>query len=318
MKKTVIALLVVSLAIIGWHLVRFWPDGKLHIVFCDVGQGDSIYIRFPSNHDMIIDGGPDKRVLSCLRDHMPFFDRKVDIVMLTHPQADHLNGLIEVLGRYQVDLVVLPPVGNSTAGFQKLSSLIQERHIPVKNLYSGTAITIDQTRLDILWPEKRWALAHMSGSETSFNTRGTNVLGASTLEDLNHFSIIAHLSYGLFDVLLTGDSDAEVEQEMVTRHISPLLNAHMPFEVLKVPHHGSRTGMLKEYMENLRPLIGVIEVGAKNRYGHPTKEALDLLNSLGTKVFRTDQDGTVEVVSDGKSWNVKVKSQRLSSIKSFM
>lgn len=326
MRKTIISLGLLIALVIVVNLIRFWPDGKLHITFCDVGQGDASYIRFPNGQDLLIDGGPDRKVLECLSQAMPFYDHALDVVMLTHPQADHLNGLVDVVGRYTVGYFITPPVGNATEGYKRLIETIQEKRITVKNLYWGSSIRFGSGRVDIIWPEKEWVLgqvqsakcqvensiclgSHSSsqGSEETADSivQGGVVLGASTRGDLNHFSIIAHLVYGQFDALFTGDSDSYVERAILDHDLALGVNANNPIEVLKVPHHGSKTGMISEFLDRIHASVGVIEVGAKNRYGHPTKEALTLLSEKGIRVFRTDQDGTVEVVSDGKTWEVK-------------
>lgn len=335
MRKTIIALGVLTSLVLVVNLVRFWPDGKLHIVFCDVGQGDAAYIRFPDSQDMLIDAGPPNgRVVDCLAKHMPFFDRQIDVVMLTHPQADHHGGLPDVLKRYTVLYFVSPPVGNETDGFKELVKILREKKITVKNLYRGTRLKFGQAIVDIDWPEREWVALKVQNEKcnpsTSLRTSSQNgtciveknnsyglsalqliggsgsVLGVSTSEDLNHFSIIAHLSYGTFDTLFTGDSDRENER-MLLGHMPPDLLTHGVIEVLKTPHHGSKTGMLPEFIARLRPKLAVIEVGAKNRYGHPAKESIALLQSLGAKVMRTDRDGTVEVVSEGRTWWVVKK-----------
>ena len=273
------------------------PDGKLHIVFCDVGQGDAAYIRAPDGSDMLIDGGPNDEVLTCLGRHMPFFDRTIDLVVLSHPQKDHMQGLISVLDRYNVTYFVTPPVGNESEGFRKLEQEIKKRGIAVRNLYQGDQFSLDKVLVRVLWPERNWA-AEKTGENSSLVSAGSNVLGLSAgSEDLNSFSGYYHVTFGDFDALFTGDGDIKIQPEIMAAIQLP------DVELLKFPHHGSKTGIMEEFLDKVNPEAAVISVG-KNPWGHPTKEALGLLEKENVRVFRTDLTGDVEVVSDGNSWTV--------------
>lgn len=262
------------------------PDGKLHVVFCNVGQGDAAYIRTPNNQDMLIDGGPDNKVLSCLGKYMPFYDRAIDLVLLTHPQKDHLQGLISVVERYTVKHFVIGVVGNETEGYRKLVEAIQKKKVPTRNLYLGDTFSLGSVKFSVLWPERSWV------SDKS-------VLGLSTDTGLNSFSYFLHLSYGSFDALFTGDGDSRIQPEIMRQ-------ANLPdIEVLKFPHHGSKTGILPEFLDKIHPELAVISVG-KNSYGHPSKEAIELLSNRAIRIKRTDEDGNVEVISDGSTWKIEL------------
>ncbi len=242
------------------------PDGKLHIIFCDVGQGDAAYIKFPDGRDMVVDGGPNDNVLGCLGNSMPFWDRHIDMVLLTHPQKDHMQGLISILERYDVDYFVRSDIENTTEGYEKLLALAAAKNIPVKYMTAGESITVDNTVLRFLGPP-----ADMVSRE------------------LNEHSLVFVLDYGTFDALFTGDATFSESVE--------------PVEVLKVPHHGSKTGMNEAFLNRLKPTLAVISVG-KNNYGHPAQEALNLLQTVGARVLRTDEEGDIEVASDGRGWTV--------------
>ena len=263
----------------------FLPDQKLHVVFCDVGQGDAAYIRGPNNMDMLIDGGPNDKVLNCLGRHMPFYDRTIDVVMLSHAQKDHLQGLLSVLERYEVKYVITTLVGNDTEGYKKFIRQLADKNIPVKNLYQGDEFLLGNVKFKILWPEKKWV-------------SGKAVLGLQSDIDLNSFSYFVHLNYGTFDALFTGDGDRKIQPEIIETINLP------DVEVLKFPHHGSKTGILPAFLDRIKPEFAIISVG-KNSYGHPTKEALDVLKSRAIEIKRTDLEGDVEVVSNGSSWNGK-------------
>jgi len=287
-------------ALFFWQWLKF-DDGRLHLIFCDVGQGDAILMR-KNNFEVLIDGGPDKKVLSCLSQNMPFWDKELEIVVLTHPQADHLNGLIPVLEQYQVNYFIASPAGNSSAGFKKLKELIETKKIAVKNLYSGGKISLARFELLALWPEKSWLLAHLDSSESApafaKASVGEAVLGAQTSTNLNDFSLVFHLKYGEFDALLTGDADERMQDEIMA------VSAVPEVEVFKIPHHGSKTGMKEEFLEKVSPELAVISVG-KNSWGHPAEEVIEKLSNLEIKILRTDENGEIEIVSDGKSWQIR-------------
>jgi len=267
-------------AITVWAAVLILPDDKLHVVFCDVGQGDAILV-YRKTTQMLVDGGPDNKVLGCLARHVPFYDRRIEVAIVTHPQADHMNGIIDVIKRYNVMQLVMGPENNSTVGFKELQRQVSNHKLQVTSVYSGDEMKMGGAKFEIVWPERGW------------------VLGANTEKtDLNEFGISGRLTYGNFDVMLTADVDQGVEADEIA---SGLLRQ---VEVLKVPHHGSKTGMTEEWLRIISPELAVISVG-KNSYGHPTKEAIDLLSSKGVRVLRTDDDGEVEVVSDGVKWWVK-------------
>lgn len=249
------------------------PDGKLHIVFCDVGQGDGAYIRFPDGRDMVVDGGPNDKILGCLGRYMPFWDRHLDMVLLTHPQKDHMQGLISVFERYSVDYFMRSDVENSTDGYKKLQDMVLSKKIPQKFVTTGEMIDVSETKLAVVWPSP-------------------NVLGVST--DVNSASVVFWLRYGSFDALFT--SDASLRQDFA-RPTGDVV------EVLKVPHHGSKTGMSEEFLDWLKPQLAVISVG-QNSYGHPSQESIRQLRQKDSKILRTDEEGDIEVVSDGRGWSV--------------
>lgn len=267
------------------------PDGKLHITFCNVGQGDAAYIRFPDGRDMVVDGGPDDKVLQCLGRAMPFWDRHINLVVMTHPQKDHMQGLISVLERFTVDYFVRSNVDNSSEGYQKLLEEIRAKKVAVKYETAGDIIDEGKARLTLLWP-----------SPTQITKAHSGVLGASTDKELNDYCLVFLLTYGSFDALFTGDADSRVEADYDYG-----LLATNTIEVLKFPHHGSRTAATDQFLDAVHPELAVISVG-KNNYGHPSKEALNSLENIHSQILRTDQDGDIEVVSDGKSWNINKKN----------
>lgn len=271
--------------------VSSFPDGKLHIIFCNVGQGDAAYVRFPDGRDMLIDGGPDDSVLTCLGRHMPFWDRNINVVINTHPQNDHLKGLVSVLHRYTVDYVVRSDLVASSDVYAQFVDAIKQHHIQVRFLSRGQRIMVGATSLLALWPTRQ-QVARMQPA-------GGAVLGAASDTNLNDGSLVLALRYGTFDALFPGDADSHVEPEYAS---NPLADGAL--EVLKVPHHGSKTGMTQAFVAWAHPAVSVISVG-KNSYGHPSKEAIDMLQNIGSVIHRTDREDDIEIVSDGKTWQMK-------------
>lgn len=290
-KKIVLVLITILIT-----LIIIWIDSRrnnnnISIVFCNVGQGDGIYIDLPNNIDVVIDGGPDNKILECLGKYMPFWDRNIEIVILSHPQADHLNGLIEVVKRYKVNYFAASPVGNSTEGYTKLVNAIEKTGTTIQNIYTDDVIKIGSVNLNVLWPSRKFI------ADNTNATGNSNILGATTSDpDLNDFSVVLELEYGNFEAVFTGDADEDIQDE--------ILNANKDIksvEVFKIPHHGSRFGLLDEYIDKFEPVFAVISVG-KNQWGHPTKELLSRLDSRSIPVLRTDINGNIVVKSNGQQY----------------
>lgn len=291
MFKLQVGYLVTGIAtglILIFYFLWSLPDGKLHIVFCDVGQGDAAYIRFPDGRDMLVDGGPNNSVLQCLGRHMPFWDRTIDVVVLSHPEKDHMGGLVSVFQRYHVGYFVRSDIQKGTDVDRALFALAKEKKIPQKLVVAGDEVRIGLAKLSVIWP---------SDSQIAL-MQGQNVLGVTT-DSVNESAVVFWLRYGVFDVLFTGDADSRVERQYRGSEL-----ADAPIEVLKVPHHGSKTGMTSDFLDWIRPQLAVISVG-RNSFGHPTPEMLQLLADYHARVLRTDQEGDVEVVSDGSNWIVR-------------
>ncbi len=260
-------------------------DDRLHVVFCDVGQGDAIFVRTAQQVDILIDGGPDERVLECLSRHMPFWDRSLDMVIMTHPDADHSTGLISVVERYRIASFYTESIPGRTDVFKRLEANLAKKKLSAKYLHTGDRISDGEGfSLSILWP----SLSEIS----KIDQNRTNLR-------LNEFSVIQLLEYGVFSALFTGDADYEV--------MNRIAGSARSINILKVPHHGSRTGMSDNFLTIVSPEVSVISLGAGNSYGHPARESLDLLKAHNSKILRTDKMGDIEIVSDGKIYFLKNK-----------
>lgn len=281
----IISLALFSLGAIFFYQQARFNDNKLHVVFCDVGQGDAIFVRTPSGKDILIDGGPDNSVLSCLSNHMPFWDRTIEVVALTHPHADHLVGLISVLKRYKVGLFISEKLENKTESFRELIRIVENKTINSRYVFAGDKIRIkDGVVLQVFSPSEEF-LARTSPS---------GVIGESG----EFASLVLLLSYGEFDLLLTGDSQVSGLSEAISNQLPSI-------EVFQVPHHGSKTGISQELINQIHPKTAIISVGKNNKYGHPYKEVIEILRNKDIKILRTDQNGEVEIISNGKTWQLR-------------
>lgn len=253
-------------------------EGTLKVSFLDVGQGDSTLIESPTGTQVLIDGGVDSRVLTELSQALGFFDKDIDMIIATHPDADHIGGLIDVLMRYDVRTIVMTENENDTPiadAFEKIvaeegAKVIYARRGQVYDLGSGEA---GSTTLSILFPDH----------------------DPTNLES-NTSSIVARLSYGGSSYLLTGDSPIEIEEYLVGQ-----VGGALTSDVLKVGHHGSRTSSSKNFITAVSPTYGIISAGKDNSYGHPHKEVVDRLTEHNVIQKNTAEEGSVVSETDGET-----------------
>ncbi len=289
-----------------WGIINYWPDGKLHIIFCNVGQGDATYFRFPNGSDMLVDGGPNDRVLSCLGRNMPFYDRTIDLVVLSHPQSDHYAGLASVIQRYNVTYFASTKLSNVNQDYRALLQKVLEKDIPVKLLAKGSNIKFDEVMIQGIWPDKTWIDKSINDLPKTdilgtYDIKSGHIIELADNFDLNLSSLVFILKYQNFDLLMTGDADRRTQLEILKNSSLSFFPQHL--EVLKVPHHGSKYGLDDEILDKLRPVLSIIEVG-KNSYGHPDQNLINKIKKWG-KVKRTDLDGEVHIVTDGINWWIK-------------
>lgn len=260
--------LLILATLATWLAVFASPDNNFHLIACDVGEGDAILATY-KNIQVLTDGGPNNKVLDCLSEHMPFWDRRIEAVILTHPDADHYRGLIEVLGRYEVDNFLTNGTEISSSDYQALTNRVGGQ----RKIGKGTKIRVGKIYLDILAPEI--------------------IVPGKTNEN----SLVSLLSFAGFKAVLTGDMAPAVSNDLAQNWAFGAVN------YIKVPHHGSKNGLTESLLAAAKPKIAVISVG-KNNYGHPAQEILKILNDRNIKILRTDEAGDVEIVSDGKVFYV--------------
>ena len=294
--KIIISLLSLIAALV-WIAYFTYPQPKLKIIACDVGQGDAILAVYGETQ-ILFDGGPNNRVLDCLSRYMPFWDREIEAVVLSHPQKDHFMGLIEVFKRYNVDLFLANSIDSSSKEYGALKKAVGGNGARVINPISAMTLGNSTIHLDIVFPTREFLASNMKEKESDnyINQGSSSVLGASTTSrDPNDFSVMVILRYSDFDALFTGDiGPAAIGNVLATSRVNDV-------DYLKVPHHGSKNGLTQNLLNVSKPEVAVISVG-KNQWGHPHKVVLDMLEKAHVKVFRTDKMGDVEIDSDGKRW----------------
>jgi len=247
-------------------------EGKVKIDFFDVGQGSAVLIDALNGNQVLIDGGPGDAILNKLGEVMSYFDRKIELVILTHPDADHLSGLVEVLRRYEVGEILETGIADSSSEYQAWKDLIGEKNIPMVFAQAGQIIKIaDGLEIKILYP-----FSKINGQDFSKNTNNTSIAGK--------------IIYGKNSLLFTGDAEEAEESSLLYSGLD------LKAGILLVGHHGSKNSTGQEFLSAVAPQSAVIQVGAKNSYGHPTQEVLDRLKSI--KVFRTDQNGDIDFLCD--------------------
>ena len=280
-KKWGVPALVV-VAIMVWLTAATMPDDKLHVSFLDVGQGDAILIQ-KGSQQILVDGGPSPQAIGVgLGKRMPFWDRTIDLLVLTHPHADHITGLIEVLNRYRVKQVLYADLEYESPLYSEWLSLIENKNIEYTFAQAGQKFDFArEVIVEILNPP----IPLMAGTES----------------DIDNNSIVLHLKAGEVGFLLTADIMREAESELVIRR------AHLTSNVLKVAHHGSATSTTAEFMSVVNPHLAVISVGTGNPFGQPSDEVKGRLRQRPGQenVYRTDEQGTIEFITDGKRLWIK-------------
>ena len=283
-KWLVLPLLIV--AILVWSVVLTMPDEKLHVSFLDVGQGDAILIQTPNGQNILIDGGPDPQKINLeLSKKLPFWDRTIDLVVCTQPQADHITGLVDVLQRYKVKQALEPGVSYNSSIYEEWLRLVEDKGIEYNIARAGQEIDLGNgIKLEVLNPPAS--------------------LWEGTDDDVNNNGVVLRLTWNKVSFLFTADIREEAEFELIGQR------ANLKSTVLKVAHHGSKTSTTSQFLAAVDPEVAVISVGEDNPFGHPSPEVMErLIDTLGEdNVYRTDEDGTIEFITDGEKLWVRADS----------
>lgn len=244
-------------------------SGRLRISYLNVGQGDSTLIKTPHNRYYLVDGGPDKSVITELGEELPPTKREIEGIILSHPHADHVAGFNYVLDRYKVKKVYLTGVEYKVPEYQAFVDKIKSLNIETVQIYQGYSFSDDEVNMSFYWPHKDEANAP---------------------NDLNDTSAVMNVNYKDNNFLFLGDLSTKTQERMMGEVTLPGAN------ILKVSHHGSKTGTATQLLEAIKPEYAVILVG-KNSYGHPSPTVLEKLSAQ--VVLRTDQVGRIKFESDG-------------------
>ncbi len=262
-KKALFISFVFSLVIVFFLFVSETNNRDTKIVFCDVGQGDAAYIRIKNKIDILVDAGPDKKILNCLGRHMPFWDRKIELAILSHPNFDHYGGFFDIIDRYHIDRFITIKTVMISKTYTKLVDKINAKEIPLLYKSSGNNVAFNNSRFSFLWPP----------------------INLKSYDD-NDFSLVFIFDENGFRTLFTGDATPYVMNRLSDTPLAKI-------NILKIPHHGSKNGLTESFLQLADPQVAVISVAKNNSYGHPSKEVLDILRAQNIKIKRTDKDGDV-------------------------
>lgn len=272
----------VAVAFLIWYAVFVIESHRdLEVAFFDVGQGDAIFIQTPQRHQVLIDGGPSRAVLSKLGRALPFWDRSIDLVILSHPHVDHLAGLIDVAGRYHISTIIESGTKTETPEYHEWKEVVKRKNIPVHIAKAGERIHLD------------------SGITLDFLAPWQDHNGVS-LKNPHDATVIVRLEYASTSFLFMGDAEKLTEYRMVWDEADV-----QDADILKVGHHGSKTSTAEEFLAYVSPEYAIISAGRKNRYGHPHAEVIDRLNRFGATIMRTDIDGDIRFRSDGARYWIR-------------
>ncbi|MCD6109420.1 MBL fold metallo-hydrolase [bacterium] len=271
MKNRFWLIAVITLVLLIICISELPNPSNVQFSFLNIGQGDSIYIHTPDDYSILIDGGPDMSVLEQLAQVMPRYNRTINMILLTHPHSDHVNGLVEVLKRFEVKKVMVTGTPCSNAYYQKFFKLCNEQNIPI---YFGEAdkdVKVGRfLYLDIVWPIKK-----MVGKK---------------FENLNNASLSVRAITPSKVVMLSGDAEIEEESEMVASGFD------LSADILKAGHHGSKTSSSNAFLNAVSPDIAVIQCGKDNSFGHPHKETLEKYLKRSIRVRRNDLEGRIDLI----------------------
>jgi competence protein ComEC len=274
------SLLVIVFFLIGFVVNSQQDRENLEVVFLDVGQGDAILIKTPYEQNILIDGGPDNSVLAELGQNLAFYDKELDLVILTHPHSDHVAGLVSVLRRYQVKKVLLTGVLHTSPDYISFLEEIKQQNINTEIINAQKDINLGEDLvLKIIYP---WT-----------------DLRDQKVDELNNSSIIVKLVYLNNSFLFTGDAEEQIEKDLLAS------DTYLKSQVLKIAHHGSKYSTSQEFLDRVKPQYAVIQVGQDNAFGHPHLRIIKRLEENNIDILRNDFLGTLIFIADGQNLQIK-------------
>lgn len=255
-------------------------NNELEVDYLDVGQGDAILIKAPGGQNILIDGGPNSRVVERLSENLAPWDRKIDLMVLTHPHDDHVSGLVNILDRFEVGKILYTGVSHDSPNYLAWLSKIKEKKLPIMIIDKAQTVDLGLgCRLEILYP-----------LESFLNKE---------VENLNNTSIVIKLVYNKESFLFTGDAEVEEEKKLLAS------GTGLASDVLKAGHHGSDTSSGQEFLDKVAPDTAVILVGKDNNFGHPSRRTMNRMEREKINYLRTDELGTIKIISDGNKIEVR-------------
>lgn len=288
-KRTVLYLIAVFALFIGFVFSYFSysdePESNeetipqqefLTVHFQDVGNADAVFIEFPDEKNILIDGGEPENGTDILNYLNKLGVTKLDKIVATHPHNDHIGGLVKIVNDMEVGEIWMPDVVHTTSSFISLLDVIEDKQIPVNKAFSGEILCEGENyRIDVLSPRHE------------------------KYEDMNNYSVVLKLTYKDKTFLFMGDAEKAVEKEL-----TDVYGAGLKADVLKVGHHGSKTSSSEDFIQMVRPEIAVISAGDNNDYGHPNKKVIERLEGVNSKILCTNDDGTIVAKTDGHTVEV--------------
>lgn len=259
--------IVILLVFFAYFFYQIFAAVKpLQIIFLDVGQGDSILIQ-KGTRQILIDGGPSgKTELAKLGKYLPYFDREIEVIIATHPDKDHIAGLVEVARNYKIDRVLLTGAEKDSEVYKEWKDTLFYNKIETLEVWRGTEVKFEDINMKIIHPQ------------TKIN---------ASVGDANNDSIVALLEYGNSSFLFTGDIESPAEKEILKS------GENIDIDILKVAHHGSKYSSSEAFLDAASPKEAVISVSANNSYGHPAEAVLEMLTARNVKILRTDELGDI-------------------------
>ncbi len=281
-KKQIGYLIVLSILLMGafifyLSLKQEGEFGFLKVVYLDIGQGDAIYIEAPNKKQVLIDTGPSPATLAKLSKVMPFADRSLDLVILTHRDQDHIGGASLLFETYEIDNILMTDQSSETSLSLELDRKIERSNLNKIIAHRGQRFILDADRkiyLDILFPNQ--SISNLESNETS---------------------IVSKLSYGQKSFLFVGDSTIYNESLIIWNEQEQTINS----DILLLGHHGSKTSSSLFWLEKVSPDLAIISAGKNNRFGHPAEEILDRLSKSKTPKLITFEEGNITLLSDGQN-----------------
>ncbi len=274
-------------------IVWEWPTQEPVLVMCDVGQGDSMLITQGFSQLVVDTGNEPDKLMQCLSQHMPFWDRHLEFVVLTHPEIDHMGAFAEIMQGYAVINLLVSPIGNDSQEFKYVYQTISKSSIKIITAQQGQVMQLGAARISVLWPppqadsiwHKNYTYEYQNISSVADEQK--TLLDA---ENPNESSVVLGIDLKGVHLLLTGDISAEVELALVDQGLIE------DIDMLKVAHHGSKTSSEDLFLDTAKPELALISVGRRNRYGHPHSAVTSRLTELNIPYMRTDTQGSIQIM----------------------